>query len=71
MSIMTDAVELEKRAKAVRNILYDLSDGDAGSVAMAVSAERAIAEGVDAETFGRMARRLVSALLAWKGREES
>jgi hypothetical protein len=64
---VADAVLLEERAKRIRAILADLDVYDAGSAALAVAAEKAIAAGIRPERFGYMAETLMHALLL-KGR---
>lgn len=65
--MMSDAAELEERARRIRAILADLDADDAGSVVLAVAAEKAIAAGITAESFGRMAETLMLALMSRGG----
>jgi len=63
-SLAVDVGDLESRAKAIREFLVDMDPDDAGSVVLAVAAEKAIAAGIAPETFGRMAEALILALTA-------
>ena len=63
-SLVVDVRDIEARAQAIREFLADMDPDNAGSVMLAVAAEKAIAESIDPETFGRMAEALVLALIS-------
>jgi hypothetical protein len=54
--------DLEDRARRIRALLSDMRLDDAGSVALAVAAEKALAIGISPERFGHMAETLAHAL---------
>lgn len=58
-----DNAELEECARRIRAILAELDPSDAGSVALAVAAEKALAQGVPPERFGYVAETLAHALM--------
>lgn len=58
-----DNADLEECARRIRAILAELKPDDAGSVALAVAAEKALAQGIPPERFGYMAATLAHALM--------